>query len=152
MASFLYGPGVRASILGSGLADPIDFLTNVMKVGLSSSVHAPDKDDEFLDDVGADDFIDGELSGTGYTRQTLASKTLTYDTANDRTEWDAADTTYTGIDAGTAAQATVFDDAGASDAAKRMLGNVDSGGFPIVTNSGDVTIAWNAEGLFHATV
>lgn len=152
MASFWYGRGLQASILGSGLATPIDFLNNVIQVGLSSSTHAPNKDDIFLDDVGADDFIDGELSGTGYSRQTLASKTLTYDATADRVEWDAADVTWTGIDAGTAAQATYFDNTGASDAARRLWLNVDTGGFPVVTNGGDLTIQHNAEGIAQGTV
>lgn len=152
MASFWYGRGLQASILGSGLGTPIDFLNNVMNCGLSTSTHVPNRDDIFLDDVGADDFIDGELSGTGYVRKTLASKTLTYDAANDRVEWDAADITWTGINAGTAAQATYWDNTGASDAARRLWLNVDTGGFPVVTNGGDLTIQHNAEGLAHGTV
>lgn len=152
MASFWYGRGLQASILGSALADPINFISNVIMCGLSTSVHVPNKDDIFLSDVGADDFIDGELSGTGYSRQTLASKTLTYDTANDRVEWDAADVTWTAITAGTAAQATYFDNTGASDAARRIWLNVDTGGFPVVTNGGDLTIQHNAEGIAQGTV
>lgn len=154
MASFWYGRGVQASILGSGLTTPIDFLTNVIKVGLSSSVHVPNKDDIFIDDAGADDFVDGQLSGPGYTAGgiTLTAKTLTYDAANDRVEWDAADVTWTAINAGTAAQATYYDDTGATNAAKRLMWNVDTGGFPVVTNGGDLTIQHNAEGIAHGTV
>lgn len=152
MAAFWYGRGLQASILGSGLTTPIDFLTNVINVGLSTTVHVPNKDDIFLDDVGADDFIDGELSGTGYVRKTLASKTLTYDAANDRVEWDAADVTWTAINAGTAAQATYWDNTGATDAGRRLWLNVDSGGFPVVTNGGDLTLQQNAEGIAQGTV
>jgi hypothetical protein len=134
------------------MSTPIDFLNNTINCGLSTSTHVPNKDDVFLDDGGANDFVDGELSGTGYSRKTLASKTLTYDSANDRVEWDAADVTWTAINAGTAAQATVWDNAGASDAARRMLWNIDTGGFPVVTNGGDLTIQWNAEGIAQGTV
>lgn len=152
MASFWYGNGLLASILGSGLANPIDFLTNAIQVGLSSSTHVPNKDDTFLDDAGANDFVDGELTGTGYARQTLGSKTLTYDAANDRVEWDAADVTFTAINAGTAAQATYFQNVGAVDSARRLWLNVDTGGFPVVTNGGDLTIQHNAEGIAWGTV
>lgn len=151
-ATFWYGVGLQASILGSGLTTPINFLSNVIQVGLSNSTHVPNKDDIFLSDLGADDFIDGELSGTGYSRQTLGSKTVTYDAANDRVEWDGADVSWTGIDAGTAAQATYFDNTGASDGARRVLWNVDSGGFPVTTNGGDLTIQHNAEGIAQGTV
>lgn len=152
MAAFWYGRGLLASILGSGQSQTLDFLTNAIQCGLSSSTHVPNKDDVFLDDGGADDFVDGELSGTGYSRQTLASKTLTYDTANDRVEWDAADVTWTGINAGTAAQATYFQDTGGANTTRRCWLNVDTGGFPVTTNGGDLTIQHNAEGIAHGSV
>lgn len=66
MASFLYGRGALRLIIANAQTNPIDWLNEVMKCGLSTSTHVPDKDDTFFDDVGADDFIDGELSGTGY--------------------------------------------------------------------------------------
>lgn len=152
MSSHWYGRGLQASILGSGLANPIDFLNNVINIGLSTSTHAPNKDDTFLDDGGADDFVDGELSGGNYVRKTLASKALTYDAANDRVEWDAADVTWTAINAGTAAQATLWDNSASTDASRRLWLNVDTGGFPVVTNGGDLTIQWNSEGIAHGTV
>ena len=98
-----------------------------------------------------DDFLDGELSGTGYVRKTLASKTLTYDTANDRVEWDAADITWTAINAGTAQRATYYDNSQSTDVSRRLWLNVDTGGFPIVTNGGDLTIQHNAEGIAQGT-
>lgn len=151
MASFWYGRGIQASILGSGLAGPIDFLNNGMQCGLSTSTHVPNKDDIFLDDGGADDFVDGELSGGNYVRKTLGSKTLTYDAANDRVEWDCADITWTAINAGTAARATYWDNSQGTDVSRRLWLNVDTGGFPITTNGGDLTIQQNAEGIAHGT-
>lgn len=151
MASFVYGPGALAMVLGSGVTNTLDFLNQTIQVGLSTSTHVPDRDDNFLDDGGANDFIDGELSGTGYSRQTLGSKTVAYDNANNRVEFDAADTVFTGINAGTAAQATVHRD-NTTDATSTLMANVDSGGFPVVTNGGDVTIQWNVEGIVHLTV
>lgn len=152
MASFVYGRGALRLIIGNGQTPTIDYIADTMQVGLSTSSHVPNKDDTFLDDAGADDFIDFELSGTGYARQTIASgKTIAYDTANDRVEIDGADVTWTGINAGTAAQATLHRD-NTTDATAPLLANIDTGGFPIVTNGGDVTIQWNAEGIIHLTV
>jgi len=158
VADFLYGRAALKMILGSGVTPTIDLLTDTIKVGLSTSTHVENKDDTFLDDVGADDFIDGELSGTGYTagfggagRKSIGSKTLAYDAANDRVEFDGADQTWTAISAGTAAQATLMREV-TNDAGSPPIANVDSGGFPVVTNGGDVTIAWNAEGILHLTV
>lgn len=131
----------------------LDMLVDTIKVGLSTSTHVPIRNDDFLDEVGADDFIDGELSGTGYAagfgnagRRTLASKAIVVDKPNNRAEFDAADVTWTGISAGTAAQATLLKEI-TNDAASITIANVDSGGFPIVTNGGDLTIQWNAEGI-----
>lgn len=151
MASFVYGNGLLASILGSGASNPIDFLTDTIQVGLSTSTHVPNKDDVFIDDAGANDFVDGEFTDGSYTRKTLASKTVTYDSANDRVEWDAADVTWTAINAGTAAQATGFRSTGTATTS-RVFFNVDTGGFPVTTNGGDLTIQWNAEGIVQGTV
>jgi hypothetical protein len=106
-----------------------------------------------MDDAGADDFIDGELSGTGYTAggDNLTTATVAYDAGNDRVEFDADNAAWTAIDAGTAAQATVLKDT-AVDTTSPVICHVDSGGFPIVTNGGDLTITWNAEGIFQLTV
>lgn len=149
MASFVYGRGALRLLRGNTETTPIDFLADTIKVGLSSSTHVPNKDDTFLDDGGADDFLDGELSP--YTRQTLGSKTFAYNAGSDRVELDAADTTFTAINAGTAAQATVEKDTG-TNTTSPCLFNVDSGGFPVVTNGGDVTIQWNAAGIANLTV
>lgn len=137
----------------------LDMLVDVIKVGLSTSVHVPIRNDDFLDESGADDFIDGELSGTGYTagfgnsgRRTLVSKSIVVDKPNDRAEFTAANLTWTSIDAGTAAQATVLKEI-TNDAASITIANIDSGGFPIVTNGGDLSINWDAEGIIQlATV
>jgi hypothetical protein len=131
----------------------LDMLVDTIKVGLSTSTHVPIRDNDFNDESGADDFVDGELSGTGYTggfagsgRKTLASKAIVVDKPNNRAEFDAADVTWTGIDAGTVAQATLMKEVSA-DTDSITIANVDSGGFPIVTNGGDLTIQWNAEGI-----
>jgi hypothetical protein len=153
MTSFVYGNAARAMLIGGEAVNPIDWLNNAQQVGLSDSTHVPTKDDEFLSEGGADDFVDGELVGTGYSRFTLAAgKTLTYDAANDRVELDAEDAVYTGIDAGTAAQATILQNVGGVDTARRLVANVDSGGFPVITNGGDVTLQWSAQGILHLTV
>jgi hypothetical protein len=148
MASFVYNTAA-----GDMWQDIIDLLNDTIKMGLSTSVHTVDRDDDFLDDGTASDFSSGELTGTGYTagfggagRKTLASKTITVDKANDRAEFDCADVTWTAINAGTAAQATVLKEI-TNDTASKTIANVDSGGFPVVTNGGDLTFQVNAEGL-----
>lgn len=148
MADFHYNQAAADVYDGS-----LDMLVDTIKVGLSTSTHVPIRDDDFIDEVGADDFVDGELSGSGYVsgfgnsgRLTLASKAIVVDKPNNRAEFDAADVTWTGISAGTAAQATLLKEI-TNDLASITIANIDSGGFPIVTNGGDLTVQWNAEGI-----
>ena len=152
-----FGPGRGANFVyntaaGDMWQDIIDLLNDTIKIGLSTSTHVPNRDDDFLDIAGTTDFTAGELTGTGYTggfggsgRKTLASKTITVDKTNDRAEFDCADVTWTAINAGTAAQATVLKEI-TNDAASKTIANID-GGFPVVTNGGDVTLQVNTEGL-----
>ena len=155
MASFVYGRGALRLIIGNAQTTTIDWPgdTATIKTALSTSTHVPNKDDVFYDDAGADDLLDGELSGSGYTAggDLLASEAVAYDSANDRVEFDAADAAWTAINAGTAAQATVQKHTGTATTSP-VICNVDTGGFPVVTNGGDLTIQWNAEGIFQLTV
>lgn len=155
MASFVYGPGALRLIIGNAQTTTIDWPgdTATIKTALSTSTHVPGKDDVFYDDGGANDLLDGELSGTGYAAggDVLASEAVAYDSGNDRVEFDAQDAAWTGINAGTAAQATVLKHTGTATTSP-VICNVDTGGFPVVTNGGDLTIQWNAEGIFQLTV
>lgn len=159
MASFAYGQGVLRLLRGTTPTTTIDWINDTVKCGLSNTTHVPNKDDTFADDGGADDFIDGELSGTGYTagfggagRKSITTKTISYNATSDRVELDGADVTWTAINAGTAAQATVLKEGATLDSQSAVLGNVDTGGFPVTTNGGDLTIQWNAGGIFQHNV
>lgn len=150
MADFLYNTG------SNDLWDttqPIDLIVDTIKVMLCTSSYVADRDNDFIEE-GVNDANEHELTGTGYTagfggsgRKTLGSKTITVDKANDRTEFDAADVVWTAISAGTASQALVVKEI-TNDLASVLIAHIDTGGFPIVTNGGDLTIAWNAEGIF----
>lgn len=87
----------------------------------------------------------GELSGTGYTRKALASEAVNQDDPNLRAEFDAADVTWTLINAGTAAGALIYRFV-TNDADSVPIAFIDSV-FPITTNGSDFTIQWNAEGI-----
>lgn len=83
MASALYNNGKAKIINGA-----IDLDTDTIKVALCTSSYTPNIDShDFFDD------ITNEVSGTGYSAggYTLANKTVTVDTANDRAVFDADD-------------------------------------------------------------
>ena len=151
MADFLYNRG--SADLWDTL-QPVDLIVDVIRVMLVTSSYVADRDNDLVDDGGANDAIDHELSGTGYVsghgnsgRKTLASKTITVDKPNDRTEFDAADVVWPGINAGTADQAELHKEGVSDDTTARLVAHVDSGGFPLVSNGTDLTIQWNTEGI-----
>lgn len=138
MAEFLYNTGSKEL-----WDETIGILSDTIKVMLAGSGYTADRDDDVVDAAGANDPVDEELSGTGYTggwggsgRKTLGSKTVTVNKTSDRSEFDAADVTWTGIDAGTASQLLAIKEGGANDTTSRLISHHD---FAVVTNGGDVT-------------
>ena len=141
MAEFLYNNG--SMILWDGT---IDLLTDgAVKVMLLATGYTADRDDDYVDEAGADDPIDHELSGTGYVagfgnsgRKVLGTKTITIDKATDRADFDAADVTWTAIDAGTASEMLAIVEI-TSDAASWLISHHDTN-FPVTTNGGNLTV------------
>jgi hypothetical protein len=133
----------------------LDLLTDTIKVMLVGSTYTEDADHDY---VNPSAYLT-EISGTGYAggyggsgRKTLASKTVTEDDANDRAEFDAANLTWTSINAGTPAGAILIRERAATgDTMSELIAFIDSGGFPIVTNGGDLSITWDAEGILNLT-
>ena len=143
MPSKLYG-----NFLAKALNKEVDWDTDTIKVALLTSSYTPNQDThDYYDDVVAN-----EVSGTGYTTggNTLASKTITYDGTNNVIILDAADTTWSSSTI-TARYAVVYDDSGASNAAKALIGYVDFGSDQSSTN-GNFTITWDSTGIVRITV
>lgn len=144
MSDWLYNTG--SSEIWDGTTD---ILTEVdYKMGMAKSTYVADRDDDVADAAGANDFIDEELSGTGYVagwgnsgRHALSSKTITVDKANDRSYFDCADETWTGVaaGAGTPSQAITLEERATDDTNTRLHVHHDSG-FPVTPNGGDITV------------
>lgn len=143
MASKLYGKFLLNAINGE-----VNWTSDDIKVMLVADTYTPDQDaHDYLDDVVAN-----EVSGTGYTAggATLASKTLTYDTANNYIILDAADVTWASSTI-TARYAVVYSDAGATNAQKVLIGYVDFGSNQS-SSAGNFLITWDANGVARVTV
>lgn len=94
------------------------------------------------------DITGNELSGTGYARQTLASVTLTEDNTNHWAKLDAADpAVYTALNAGTLVGAWIVRRIGGSDDDANDDLLMFLGCASLVTNGGDVTLSFDANGL-----
>ena len=130
----LFNDGLTAVINGN-----IDFLNDDIVVALFTD--APDIDaDTYLSD------LTGELSGGGYIRKTLASKTVTTDDTNNRSIADAADVQWTGL-TGTFRYIVTAKNSG-SDATSRLLSVIDTGSNQTIAN-GTYDITWPVSGVFH---
>jgi len=118
--------------------------TDTIMCLLNSSSYTFDPDHDTVDNVDAN-----ELSGTGYVRKTLASKTVTVDDTNDEVRFDAADITWTGANFGTVAGAVVYKFVtNDTDSVPLVWAELTS---PAVTNGGDFTLQWSSDGVFKAT-
>lgn len=141
MPAKLYG-----QLIAKAFNKEVDFDSDTIKVMLTTSSYTPNQDTHvYKSDVT------NEVSGTGYTAggQALASKTVTYDSATNTVILDAADTVWSASTI-TARYAVVYDDAGASDATKVLLGYVDFGSDQSST-SGNFTLTWDATGIIRVT-
>lgn len=112
---------------------------------------------EFVSDITA---AGTEMSGTGYSRKTLTTPTASEDTTDDEGVFDADDTLFTAIDAGTIQTIVVYQQVGGDDTTPgddRVLVVLDddSAGsvadLPLPTNGSDVQIQWDAEGILNLT-
>jgi hypothetical protein len=162
MASFVYGAGLQKALDQS--LDMTDTAAKSVRYGLSTAAHVPDQDDIFNDDTGSDDFVDGELSGTGYTagydatgRIDAVTPAFVYDTAANRVEFDNPDITWTAIGpgTGTAVHLTLMYEGVSSpvttaDTDSPVFAEIDIA--DTVPNGGDITIQFDAQGIIQFPV
>lgn len=90
----------------------------------------------------AHDFLD-DLSGVVGTAQTIANTTVTNGT------FDGDDVTFTAVSGNTVEALVFYIDTGNS-ATSRLVAYIDTGqtGLPVTPNGGDITITWDAAGIF----
>jgi len=140
----MYGQAVKSAFEGK-----INLVIDNIKVMLVASTYTPDQDTHiFLSSVRA-----SELSASGYTAGgfTLGTKTLTYDAASNTVKFDAADLTDALTNfTGTFRYLVIYDDTPATDAEKPLIAWQDFGSDQTAT-SGNVSISWDAGGIFTAS-
>lgn len=140
MASFIFNKWKELTLKG-GTSFPVDFDTDTIKVALATSAYTPNQDThDYFDDVT------NEVVGTGYTAggATLASPTVTLDTANDRVDFDAADTSWT-TSTITARYGIIYKSTGTASTSP-LIGIIDFGSDQI-SSAGTFLIQWNASGI-----
>jgi hypothetical protein len=144
VTAFWYGLGLKHAL------SDVDWTTDTIKAALTTSGYTPDQDaHEFFSSVT------NELAtANGYTAGglTLASKTLTYDTATNQVRLDAADPTWTATPGNTitARRMVVYKSTGTA-ATSPLLGWVDFGQDVSATGD-DLVVQLDATGLLRVTV
>lgn len=83
------------------------------------------------------------LSGVVGTAQTLGTKTFTNGV------FDAADVTFTAVSGASVEALVIYVDTGVAGTSP-LVAYLDTGftGLPVTPSGGDITIAWNASGIF----
>lgn len=129
MANALY-PKFKQALLTAGLDVEAD---NIKVCLVDTGTYTYNAAHDFLDDV----------SGIVATSGNLASKTIVDGV------FDAADITITGVSGATVEAIIIYKDSG-SAATSNLIAYLDTGvtGLPLTPNGGDVTIRWNASGIF----
>lgn len=91
----------------------------------------------------SDQFYSSVSSAVVGTPQTIGSKTFTNGT------FDGADVTYTAVSGSTVEALVIYIDTGVA-ATSPLVAYIDSSvtGMPVTPNGGDITITWNASGIF----
>lgn len=128
----------KAALLNGEVDLSADSTGHTVKVILVTG-HTPDIDAHAsYADVSAD-----EESGTGYVAggETLANQAVTQDNPNDRADFDADNTLWSGLDVGTPSHAIMYDESHASD---RLMIYWE---VTTASNGGDYTLAWHADGI-----
>lgn len=90
----------------------------------------------------AHDFLD-DVTGTVGTAQTIANTTVTNGL------FDGDNVTFTAVSGASVEALIIYIDTG-SAATSRLVAYIDTSvtGLPVTPNGGDITITWNASGIF----
>lgn len=132
MANAIY-PKYKEIILGA--ATNANLLTGTVKVALvDTGTYTYNAAHEFLT----------SLTGVVGTAQTIgATKSVTNGL------FDGGDVTYTAVTGSSAEALVIYIDTGTAGTS-RLVAYIDTGvtGLPVTPNGGDITITWNASGIF----
>lgn len=143
------------------LKGSIDWANDTIKVALGSDDTAYTFDQavhEFVGDVFDGGTTGTEFTGSGYSRQTLTTQTVTQDDTDNEGVADADDVTFSSIDGDAIQFIVVYKQVGGDDTTPGddpilALYDDDSAGsltdLPLTTNGGDVTVSWDTEGIIN---
>jgi hypothetical protein len=119
----------------------VNVLTGTVKLSLHTNTYVPNRDtDDFFNDAT------NELTGNGYGQQTLAGKTVTYDSASDEVRFDCNDITFSFTAANTWRHGVVWIDTAGASTTDPLYGLLTWDSDQTVSTTYTLTI--DASGLF----
>lgn len=128
----------------------INLLTDDLRVLLVTPNYIPDPDHSFVSDGVETSPINFELDGTGYVagfdsddRQALLNRSVVKDEDVDRARLFADNIIWNPISAGAAGAAIIFKSVTA-DTDSPMIAYIQSGGFPLTTDGGELQLRFNS--------
>lgn len=127
--------GTAAALLnGSGA-------TGVYAALVDTGVYTYNASHEFYDAGGANDVVDGLI---GTAMEIGATKSYTGGV------FDGADITFTSVSGATAEALVIFVKNGGAQTTWRLVAYLDTSvtGLPVTPNGGNITLTWNATGIF----
>lgn len=146
MASFVYDNAKEQILLGT-----IDFSSDDMRVALLMDTTTADTEKDKVTVAGFTTVDDFDGSGYSAGGAALAGEAVAEDNANNRAEFDATNLTFSALGAGTRAiQGALLYKFVTNFNSSLPIAWIDTGGFPVTANGGDITISWNAEGILQA--
>jgi len=138
------------NIAKAGFADGAeDWDTLTYKVTLVTSAYLPDPVHSYASAFsGAEVNVDDYAVGFGGSlRKTLTGKSVVENDTDDRSECHADDATWTTLSAGNTIEGSVVIREVTSDGLSPLIAYV-SGGMPLATDGGNLTVTWNSAGVF----
>lgn len=107
-----------------------------------------EQDAEFVANITTLD----EMDGANYVRKALAGEVVNEDAPNNRAEFDTGDVTWSALGAGTRSMAgIVLYQHVTNDADSPLIAYIDTGGFPLAANGGDILASFSIEGVLQTT-
>jgi hypothetical protein len=133
MANAIY-PKYKELLIGTGTAASLS--SGTVKVALiDTGTYTYNSAHDFYDDV---------VAGVVGTPVTLTTKTVTNGV------FDADDVTFTSVSGATCEAVIIYVDTGGANSTDPIVAFLDTNitGLPVTPNGGNITIAWNATGIF----
>jgi hypothetical protein len=123
----------------------IDFIADTIVALLLKSAYTHAPTHNFISDV-----VSEELGVSGYSRQTIGSKTITEDDTNHRVVFDGADPVFSELATGETPSWCVFARFTGNDATSEIISAIDIPDTP--TNGGNITVAVPTTGILYAQI